>query len=81
MDTTTKPTTAAVIGPLVKSCREAAGKTRREFALTVQIPNTSYRDRELGRLDFTIPQLERISAALDVDLAHWFRDIPKPLAA
>lgn len=68
-------TTAAVIGERVTIAREEAGYTRREFALAVRIPLTSYRDRELGRLDFDIPQLERISAKLGVELEDWFRDI------
>lgn len=78
-----KKTTAAVIGQRVENRREDAGFSRRAFALSVKIPLTSYRDRELGRLDFEIPQLERISAELGVDLEHWFRDLPsaKALAA
>jgi len=72
-------TTAAVIGKRVEDRREAIGKSRRAFALIVRIPLTNYRDREMGRRDFDIPQLERISAALDVDLEHWFRDLPSPL--
>ena len=78
-----KKTTAAVIGQRVENRREDAGFSRRAFALSVSIPLTNYRDRELGRRDFDLPQLTRISAALGVELEHWFRDLPstKALAA
>lgn len=68
--------TAIEIGKRVEALRESKGISRREFALSVGIPLTSYRDRELGRLDFSLAQLRSISAKLDVDVETWFRNLP-----
>lgn len=73
--------TATEIGKRVQTLREGKGISRREFALSVGIPLTSYRDREMGRLDFTLAQLRSISARLGVDVDTWFRDLPRAMAA
>lgn len=73
-----KKTTAEAIGKRVTAGREKAGLSRNRFALTVEIPLTSYRDKELGRRDFDLPQLRRISAALGLDFEFWLDDLPAP---
>jgi transcriptional regulator with XRE-family HTH domain len=66
MDNLTAP---QAIGQRVETLRKRKGISRRKFALTVKTPLTSYRDRELGRLDFDLPQLRRISVELDASLS------------
>jgi transcriptional regulator with XRE-family HTH domain len=65
-----KFTTSQAIGKRAETLRVSKGISRRDFALRVRIPLTSYRDRELGRLDFDLPQLRRMSPVLGASLTY-----------
>lgn len=65
-----KLTTSEAIGNRVETLRTRKGISRRKFALTVNIPQTNYRDRELGRRDFDLPQLRRMSPVLGVSVTY-----------
>jgi transcriptional regulator with XRE-family HTH domain len=65
-----KLTTPEAIGKRVATLRMEKGFSRRTFAHKVKIPETSYRDRELGRFDFTIPQLRRMSPVLGESVSY-----------
>lgn len=76
-----KNRTAEAIGQRVEAHRKQAGSSRRSFAISVGMSVTNFRDKELGRLDFSIPQLVTIGSKLGVELEDWFRDLPKQVAA
>jgi ribosome-binding protein aMBF1 (putative translation factor) len=65
MDNIEPPKTiTAVVGKRVEDAREAANLSRNELAISVGIPTTTFRNKELGFSEFTLTELVRIEQKL-----------------
>ena len=69
MDTNT---TKTEIGHRVDELRQSRGLTVKRLAADAQIPLTTLQRRLAGDGHLTVPELNRLSTALEVPVASWF---------
>jgi len=64
------------LGSRIDSLRQELGLTVVELSADAQIPLTTLQRRLAGDGRLTVPELNRISTALEVPVASWFSEVP-----